>query len=202
MTNQPTASDNPTTEQPDNVVQLGEARPAASVGPRRARARHGEPSTHRERVFAIATLIAGGEWLPRMADELAAEWRLSPVTVRHMAAEASRLVEYTTGDRQKLVNLARLKLRQIMLEDGPDRVQAARTLLEHLGELRQVHTVGERDPFEGWTEEEIRRYADTGVKPARGALPGAIAAHNATSPSDDAGSPSIEHPIGHGDGAP
>lgn len=126
------------------------------------------PQERRGRVFRIAELMAVGEWKPAMAREVAREWGLATNTVRHMAAEASRLVEVTTGDAQHLRNLARLKIRKWLDEEGPDRAQLVRTLLEHLGELRNVHHVTQApDPFEGWSEAEISHFADTGELPPR-----------------------------------
>jgi hypothetical protein len=117
--------------------------PAAPVAaePRRYKTATGRigvaPDVKRSRIFRIATAIAAGEWNAELETELTREWKLAPPTVRHMIAEASRIVDYHTGDRAKLVSLHRLRLSQIAGEDGPDRVQAIRTSLEHLGELRK-----------------------------------------------------------------
>jgi hypothetical protein len=126
----------------------------------------------RGRIFEIAQLMASGEWRPSTAKVLAKRWSspawtMSVKTVQHYSAEASRLVDYTTGQREKLVSIARLRLLQVLQENESDRVQAARTLLEHMGELRQNIVVKAPDPFEGWTEEEIMQHAETGEYPAR-----------------------------------
>jgi hypothetical protein len=126
----------------------------------------------RQRIFEIAQLMASGEWRASMAKTLAKAWSsptwtMSVKTVQHYSAEASRLLDYTTGQREKLVNIARLRLLQVLQENESDRVQAARTLLEHMGELRQNVVLKQPDPFEGWSEDEIKAYADTGERPAR-----------------------------------
>jgi len=126
----------------------------------------------RGRIFEIAQLMARGEWRSSMAKTLAKawstpQWQVSVKTVQHYSAEASRLVDYTTGQREKLVSIARGRLLQVLQQDESDRVPAARTLLEHMGELRQNIVLKQPDPFEGWTEEEIQAYADKGEKPAR-----------------------------------
>jgi hypothetical protein len=132
----------------------------------------------RGRIFEIAQLMASGEWRASMAKVLAKRWSspawmMSVKTVQHYSAEASRLVDYTTGQREKLVSIARLRLLQVLQENESDRVQAARTLLEHMGELRQNIVVKAPDPFEGWTEEEVIAYGDTGQRPERFGPPAA-----------------------------
>lgn len=126
----------------------------------------------RARIFEIAQLMASGEWRSSMAKTLAKawsspKWQVSVKTVQHYSAEASRLVDYTTGQRDKLVSIARLRLLEVLQQDENDRVPAARTLLEHMGELRQNIVLKQPDPFEGWTEDEITAYADKGEKPTR-----------------------------------
>lgn len=122
----------------------------------------------RSRIFEIAQLMAAGEWRPAMAKSLGKVWGLDKKTVQHYSAEASRLLDYTTGQRERLVNIARVRLLEVMQENETDRVQAARTLLEHLGELRQnIQLRPTHDPFVGWSEEEVQHYADTGEKPGR-----------------------------------
>jgi hypothetical protein len=132
----------------------------------------------RGRIFEIAQLMASGEWRASMAKVLAKRWSspawtMSVKTVQHYSAEASRLVDYTTGQREKLVAIARLRLLQVLQENEGDRVPAARTLLEHMGELRQNIVVKPPDPFEGWTPEEVERFGETGTKPERFGPPAA-----------------------------
>jgi hypothetical protein len=126
----------------------------------------------RARIFQIAQLMASGEWRSSMAKDLAREWsderwKVSVKTVQHYSAEAGRLVDFTTGQRDTLVKMARVRLLQVAHEDETDRVQAIRTLLENLGELRQQHVVTQVDPFEGWSEAELETFADKGERPAR-----------------------------------
>lgn len=125
------------------------------------------PEEKRARVWRMAELMASGEWEPKLIKRLAQEWQLAESSVRVMSAEASRLVELTTHDRTTLRNLARIKLRKWIEQEGDDRASLIRTLLEHLGELRQNVSVTTPDPFEGWTEEEIERFANTGERPKR-----------------------------------
>jgi len=123
----------------------------------------------RDRVFQIATLMATRQWNKAKQKEVVAEWRLAFTTVSHYAAEASRLLEWTTNDREVLVKFVNLRLVAVAEENGHDRVPALRTILEHLGELmlRQHHTIKRaHDPFDGWTDDEIRIYGETGERPA------------------------------------
>lgn len=121
----------------------------------------------RSRIFELAQLMASGEWRPKMAKRYAEMWTVSVKTVQHYTAEASRLLDFTTNQRATLVSIARVRLLQVLQENETDRVQAARTLLEHLGELRQQHVVPATDPFEGWSDDEIKVYAETGKRPER-----------------------------------
>lgn len=89
------------------------------------------------RVFVLTRLMATGDYNEAKAAELAAEWGVTPHTVVTMACEAKRILEITTNDRKALVDTIRLRLTEIAGQDGPDRTQALRTLLEHLGELRK-----------------------------------------------------------------
>lgn len=128
--------------------------------------------TKRARIFEIAQLMASGEWRSSMAKTLAKawstpQWQVSVKTVQHYSAEASRLLDYTTGQRETLVKIARLRLLEIAQQNENDRVPALRTMLENLGELRQHHVVQPVDQFAGWTEAEIQEYANTGVIPER-----------------------------------
>lgn len=107
----------------------GQKKPSAKLRASRARAR-------RDRVWHIAQLMASGEWeRGQTGPELAKQWGLSPATLKTIAAEASHIVDLTTKQRAKLVKLARMRLSQIAVEDGNDRVPALRTLLDHLGEM-------------------------------------------------------------------
>lgn len=110
--------------------------PAAAINPR-ARSIAAVPNVKRDRIFRIAATMATGEWNKGRAKELREEWGLTASYLRFMAAEASRLLEFTTNDRVKLVTAGRLRLQQIAAQDGPDRVQALRTLFEQMGELRK-----------------------------------------------------------------
>lgn len=122
----------------------------------------------KQRVWHIAELMAGGEWRPTLIRLLAKQWGVNAVTVRSYSAEAKRLVELTTDDRTKLVALAEVKLRKWIGEDNvKDRVQAVRTLLEHLGELRQNVTVSTPNPTADWTDDELERFIQTGERPKR-----------------------------------
>lgn len=121
------------------------------------------------RVYRIATIMLAGEWNARHSHrQLAKEWALAVPTVRSYAAEASRTCDLVTGQRARLVDISRLRLHQVSLEDEPDRVMAARTLLESLGELRQRSIITEdNDPFATWTEVELDEFAKSGAVPQR-----------------------------------
>lgn len=115
----------------------GESVEAAGERRDQSRARARSPSgLRRERVWEIAQLMAGGLWERGKTDkELAERWDLAENTVEHMACEASRIVDLTTGQREALVRLARATLIRAMEESGIDRVNATRALLEHIGEM-------------------------------------------------------------------
>lgn len=121
------------------------------------------------RIFQIAKMMLAGEWNARASHKrLAKEWAIAVPTVRSYAAESSRYCDLVTGQRAKLVDISRLRLHQVSLEDEPDRVMAARTLLESLGELRQRSIITEgRDPFTEYTEAELQAFAETGKVPER-----------------------------------
>jgi hypothetical protein len=143
-------------------VDLARARRAGSKAPV-------EPSEKTRRVHRIATMMLAGEWNNRASHKaLAAEWGCAVPTVRGMAAEASRLCDLTTNQRAKLVEISRLRLFEVSQQDEPDRVTAARTLLESLGELRQRNLVTEEvDPLTSWTDAELDEFAKSGKVPER-----------------------------------
>lgn len=126
-----------------------------------------EPSEKTRRVHRIATMMLAGEWNNRASHKaLAKEWGCAVPTVRGMAAEASRLCDLTTNQRAKLVEISRLRLFEVSQQDESDRVIAARTLLESLGELRQRSLVTETvDPLTSWTDEELEEFAMSGKVP-------------------------------------
>lgn len=95
------------------------------------------PATRRARVLFISRQMAAGAWRKGRDRELAKLWRLDGRTVRGYSAEASRVVELATGDREHLIRLVRMRLAEIIESDTQDPVPAMRVLLEHLGELRQ-----------------------------------------------------------------
>jgi hypothetical protein len=131
------------TRQPKSTKEAESAGKRSEAGRRptpinpRARSRAVTPDVKRDRIFCIASTMAIGEWNDEHAEGLREKWGLTAVYLRFMAAEASRLLEYTTNDRAKLIAAARVRLQQIAAQDGPDRVLAQRTLLEHLGEMRR-----------------------------------------------------------------
>lgn len=62
-------------------------------------------------------------------------WHIAVATVQDMTAEASRWLTVFVRDRQQMVDFCRLRLLAIQDENGPDRVQALRTLLASMGAL-------------------------------------------------------------------
>jgi hypothetical protein len=125
----------------------------------------------RARVWQVVQMMIRGEFeRGTTPDALAEEWEIPVATVHTITAEASRTAEFLAGDRTAVLEALRARLHDISAQDGPDRVQAIRTLLEHMGELwqRQRHEVHiKRDPLSDWTEDEVRAYAETGELPAR-----------------------------------
>jgi len=94
-------------------------------------------TTKTRRIFYIATRMAANQW-PRKGGkhykELAELWQLSESSIKDMACDAGRLLELI-GHRSELVQVGRMRLLEIMGENGSDRVAAIRTLFENLGEL-------------------------------------------------------------------
>jgi hypothetical protein len=123
----------------------------------------------RARIWEMVQLMARGEWeTGKTSEELSARWGIPEPTVRGMAAEASRTVDFLTNDRKRVLSTVLARLHQIGEQDGNDRVQALRTILENMGELRGRQDVYlHHDPFAGWSEEDFREYAETGHIPER-----------------------------------
>jgi hypothetical protein len=112
----------------------------ASRPPKTPRARAAEvtPEQKRERVMAIASLMARSEWQRGVTKhELAEKWGVTAGTVDMYAGEASRLLEYTICDRDELERYCRFRLREISDQDRPDRVQALQTMLKNIGRLNE-----------------------------------------------------------------
>jgi hypothetical protein len=147
------------------------ARGAASVPtkPETDEERASRSTVKGRRIFQIAKMMLAGEWNARASHkQLGKEWAIAIPTVRSYASEASRYCDLVTGQRAKLVDISRLRLHQVSLEDEPDRVMAARTLLESLGELRQRSIVTEgNDPLTTWTDAELEVFAASGTVPER-----------------------------------
>lgn len=120
-----------------------------SSGARKGGAEPAVPSTarasKRPRVFHIAKLMVTREWSEEKCRELAEEWGFEVKTVADYASEASRLLDFHVKDRDELVRLGQVRLREIGEENGPDRVTAWRTLFENLGVLRQKHELSGPD---------------------------------------------------------
>lgn len=112
-----------------------------------ARAKAVTPDVKRRRVFYIAKLMVSKEWGDgsAMTKTLAKLWGLADMTVADMACEASRLLDFHVKDRDELIRLAQVRLREIGEEDGHDRVPAWRTLLENMGALRTKHELSGPD---------------------------------------------------------
>lgn len=119
-------------------------------------------------VFAVAKMMAVGEFeRGKTAQRIAAEEQMSLTALQNICAEASRFVELsTTAGRPELVRMARVRLAEIAGQDGKDRVTALKTLLEHLGEMRQkIKLSRDEDFFAGWDERDLESYAATGKLP-------------------------------------
>lgn len=99
-----------------------------------------DPGDRRGRIYAMSQLMAAGLWERGWtARQLCKHWGIPLGTVKGMSAEASHILDIVTNDKQTLLNLLRSRLLDIATQDDTDRVQAARTILEHLGELRHKH---------------------------------------------------------------
>ena len=78
-----------------------------------------------------------------------------------MAGEAHRLLQFSTGYRDKLLDLLRVRLVEILLQDGKDRVPAIRLVYEHMGELAHQQGGSGPAPMTRLPKDElIRRFMD------------------------------------------
>ena len=107
----------------------------------RKRAPNIDPVERKARTFVIAQLMAANAYGRKQEREFAAAWNCKRNTVRRIAIEASRLLEWTTSDRETLRKVVEVRLMQIANENDGDRVQALRTILEATGLLRQQHEI-------------------------------------------------------------
>ena len=100
-----------------------------------------EPALKRERIYWIAGRMALGEWRSKRDhhEKVAGEWGVTIQTVRDYAAEASRLVQWSSHDLEQLELWCRQRLHQIAGEDHGDRVQAIKLLLQNIGKLTERH---------------------------------------------------------------
>jgi hypothetical protein len=130
-----------------------------------------------DRVALIADMMAGGRWVLRIsARQLAATWGISESRVRHISAEANRVLrqELSPDDRDairtKLIaTLDRVILLSMHRHRYRDAVLAIQTYADFLGLRTQRVMVTEENPerFAGWSAAELRRYAETGEAPVR-----------------------------------
>lgn len=90
------------------------------------------------RVYRIALEMANGTWTPERSEALAIEWCLAPASVRHYSAEASRMLEWTANDKERIREAVVARLWQIIESEGEDKdvISACKLVLEVMGERR------------------------------------------------------------------
>jgi hypothetical protein len=92
--------------------------------------------TAARRIAWIAERMAAGLYVTGDHIIAAKKWGLKPRTVEHHVETASKIVEYSTGDLEKLRNLSMTRLESIAAAEGPDRLRAVQTALQVTGLLR------------------------------------------------------------------
>lgn len=155
------------------IKGLGFSRAADDVAP--------DPRTLTEkRIDEIVNLMRHGEWEAGKSDDMLANlWGLASASVRGLATEANRIIRREVRERfenkDALLDdlrgsFARLAAKAERLgtahglkvaQDGLDR------LADYTGLKPALKVETNKDPFAGWTDEELALYSATGKKPAR-----------------------------------
>jgi len=143
-----------------------------------------------QRRDAIVRMMSEGRWLPGVSQEQLAEaWGVSPEVVHHRAQEAGRVLRAlcTLTDEFKEEVLAEVLttfrvIRTMAMQKATEKgntnpagslgvaLQATRLFGFYTGvepAKKTEDVTPKQDPFEGWTPEEVRDFADTGRKPRR-----------------------------------
>lgn len=147
-------------------------------------AEHERKLTETERrVEEIVFRMQSGAWLTGVSERaLAKEWKVSPITVRHVAAEASRVIRRLLRDdpeaqleaRAQIVQTFEVIRAKAMAKGDPASLRVALDATRALGFYQGIEPakkleVGTRaDAFmAGWTTEEKLAYANEGRRPRR-----------------------------------
>jgi hypothetical protein len=150
-----------------------------------------------KRIREVVSLMSRGAWLSGVTDELLAErWGCTPVNVRLISAEASRVIRMRLRDDPEAQKEARACLLQNIdtiraKAMGNGDAQSLRVALDSLRAYgfylgiepaKKLDVTGHTtDRFEGWTTEEKERFARDNVRPERLAAGQRRALHATTS---------------------
>lgn len=100
-----------------------------------------DPGTLETRSAFIANLLATQQWVRgETAPELAAAWGLTQKKIENIASEASRFLKIL-GERDAVMDVVRIHAVRWLEEAGPDRVAAAKLLVDTVGGFAQRHEV-------------------------------------------------------------
>jgi hypothetical protein len=146
-------------------------------------AEHERSLTETERrVEEIVFRMQSGAWLTGVSERaLAKEWRVSPITVRHVAAEASRVIRRLLRDdpeaqleaRAQIVQTFEVIRAKAMAKGDPASLRVALDATRALGFYQGVEPakkleVARADSFmDGWTPQEKLAFANGQGTPRR-----------------------------------
>jgi hypothetical protein len=134
------------------------------------------------RVDAIVQRMQQGAWLSGVSERaLAKEWNISPISVRHHAVEAGRVIRRQLRDdpeaqketRAAIVQTFEVIRAKAMAKGDPASLRVALDATRALGFYMGVEPakkldVTERvDPFEGWSVAELEAFAAGGTQARR-----------------------------------
>lgn len=131
------------------------------------------------RVEMIVDMMASGQWISGQTHRLfSKQWGISTGRIDELAAEANRVIRSYIRDagnperRAEIVaritqNVERLaaKAEQAGPKSYRDALEGQRLLAQLYGVLVEKHLDMVEDPFKGWTEEQLDRFARTGEQP-------------------------------------
>lgn len=115
----------------------------------------------------IAGLMNEGVWDKATSRQCVEEWGCTQNWVNQLASRASDYLNTTLGDREKMTGAVALRLREIMEQDGPDRIKATELVGKSLGMFRDRNT--------GTTPEQQRAHFIACIHAGEPSLMGALA---------------------------
>lgn len=143
---------------------------------------HGKLTETERRVDDIVQKMQSGAWLSGVSERaLAKEWNISPISVRHAAVEASRVIRRSMRTdpaareegRAQVMQTFEVIRAKAMAKGDPQSLRVALDATRALGFYMGVEPakqldIGRRDdPFEGWTTDEKLAFSRDGSRPRR-----------------------------------